>query len=148
MDGIIQLSYATSGAFSPIGAELASIIIKEREGINEQNQDFLITASIASYTQAANSSKAIAQVYYELYNNNNAKEAINILKKNKALILKELSDLKRKKDNSPRIAKNIFYSLDRIIYDLWINEYGDKPGESIISDQAYELSNFFESLEE
>ncbi len=136
------LAWATSDVFNPIGRALATIIEKESVPLSEKIKINLERARYFNVKFGAKSGALISQSYYHLYYKTDALSSIKILKENKEALRSEINLLKKGK-KSKFIGERIEQHLNDLIYDMWINKYGDEEGKMGISKKAYELKKFF-----
>lgn len=147
IEGIIFLADSSSGIFNPLGKEITKIISSKYKGaIDPKLKERLLainsSSEIDEFKSVQISSKTLSMALFNLYYDHNAEEAIRIISQNKAQIKKEIQDAKKKGGDHKWVAEELYQTLDKIIYDVWINKF---PNEKA-SDQAYELHGFFKSL--
>lgn len=139
------LAEAASGVFNPLGPELAKIIeANHAQKIDSKMQSRLASAKTYEaeddFKISQKTNTILAKSLYELYFNHDGAKSIENLKQNKDLIKREIAALEKKGGNSVWIAEELRNGLDKLIYEMWINEF---PNSRISSD-AYDLELFFE----
>lgn len=146
VSGVSMLAYAQSGAFNPVGPELAKIISAKHTTLTADDKSYLEKANLygdsEEFKKLKGTSKALANTMYELYYNKSGANAIAQLEANKALIKSELAKIKSSDNYLYDDTKVV---LDRIIFDMWINKYPEGDVEpNVTSDKAYDLYDYFQ----
>ncbi|MBL6992094.1 MAG: hypothetical protein ISR65_20085 [Bacteriovoracaceae bacterium] len=131
-----MLAWSTSGVFSSVGTQLAKIIEKETSPLPENVKANLEKARYYNTSKGEKSGEVIAQVYYSLYYLKDPDKAVKLLEDNKEKMKAEIEKLQAK-DDDQYIGNELSQHLDNLVYDLWVNKYGDEEEKTGSSRRAY-----------
>ena len=136
--GVTMLAKSFNLGFSPVGEELKNQIIKGNPDLSEEELESLNTiyGYYSGNIKYISESKVVANALYELYYNKNSKNSLSYIEKNKKALRKLVK--KSKKKNHSLASKDLVSGLDKIIYEIWINNYPDQSE----STNAYELYKY------
>lgn len=144
LDSISLISEASSGVFNPIGPELAKLVQAQKSGISPAVTNRLNSArtyeNMNEFKTSKKTNEVLAKSFYELYYNHDGVKSVALLNQNKEAIKREIAALKRQGKNSKWVAQELEENLDKLIFEMWINEFPNKKA----SDQAYDLKLYFE----
>lgn len=145
IDRLTLLAITQGDVFNPIGFELAKII-SENNQLSPYQESNLVEARKYAPIEGRQSGAIVAQAMYEIYVNQDATAAIELITNNKDMMKAELDLLKNSTTDSTHsyIADSIEEALDETIFEVWINKYGN--GAENLSMQSHELNTFFELL--
>ena len=135
------LAWSSSGVFSSVGVKLAKIIEKEISPIPESSKANLVKARYFRTKKGEESGEIIAQVYYNLYYIKDPSKAVKLLEDNKKKIREEIKSL-LSSETEKYIGMELKQHLDDILYDLWVNQYGDEDSSVGSADRAYDVYTF------
>ncbi len=131
--------FVKMGNYDVVSTELAQLIQRNHKNLSSKIQNNINEAAKVPNVRGRFSGKIISEVYYQLYFNHDADAAVKLLEDNKDQIRNEILTIKNNNDSFSFVAKNLSSHLDKIIYDLWVNKYGNKDGENNTFMRAYRL---------
>lgn len=94
---------------------------------------------MGEFKASQKTNNVLARSFYELYFNHDGAKSMTLLKENKETIKKELASLRKKGGNSQWVADELAQSLDKVIYEVWINKF---PNDKASMD-GYNLHLYF-----
>lgn len=145
LDSATLMAEASGGVFNPVGPELAKLILSGHSAqLKPEELDRLTSAKtyedMEEFKISKRTNEVLAKSFYELYFNHNAAKTVAILKQNKDMIKREIATLEKKGENHKWIAEELQKSIDKVIFEMWVNEFPNKNS----SNEAYDLHKFFE----
>lgn len=144
LDSISLIAEASSGVFNPMGPELAKIIKANHPQSSTSRfegrlKNAIIYESMSEFKASQKTNNVLARSLYELYFNHDGAKSMALLKENKETIKKELTSLRKKGGNSQWVADELAQSLDKVIYEVWVNKF---PNDKASMD-GYNLHLYF-----
>ena len=149
VSGLSYLALNLSGVFDPIGAHLAAKIKAvdtpdaSQLKVLDEAQSYGASELFKPYEA---SSKIVADAFYESFKSQNPALALALLKKEAALIKRELNQ-KPKEEDSRYVAESVKAGIKKLVYTVWLDEYTGKSNDPALKKQldaeAYDLVKLF-----